>query len=372
MVHRNVLSSFDEIPNGANICLYGTGETASTIMNYLKNFRKDIKIVLFLDSFNNGEKYGIKIIKPENFLHFKNEIDLIIIASMYWNLIEKELARYRIEKYKILSNYLLYLLSPLKNQNSFFLSQEEMKFCSEVINLFKEGRDKELYHCLINFRIEQYQNEIPENFLKVVQSNSRQYLDFINFSAIHTILEGGVYDGTDTVNFLNQLKGKKYQIFGFEPNLEFFKKSPNKNLLSNKNVKIFPNALWRKKETLKFRIEQNSPSSSNLYDNDINDSILDINAITIDEFLSEQHISTIDFIKLDIEGAELDALLGAENTIKQCIPQLAISIYHNKNHLFQIPKLLHEMNAKYVFKLGQYSPTFIDSVLYAIPESLII
>ena len=73
---------------------------------------------------------------------------------------------------------------------------------------------------------------------------------------------------------------------------------------------------------------------------------------------------------MDIEGAETEALKGAESCLTKHRPQLAISIYHSNNDMLNIPIYLNKILKDYVFKIGQYSPDNDETILYAIPKEL--
>ena len=77
-----------------------------------------------------------------------------------------------------------------------------------------------------------------------------------------------------------------------------------------------------------------------------------------------------DAIEVVLEGAEMKALKGAEQTLIKFRPQLAISIYHSNNDMQDIPIYLHNILKNYIFKIGQYSPDNDETILYAIPEEL--
>ena len=71
------------------------------------------------------------------------------------------------------------------------------------------------------------------------------------------------------------------------------------------------------------------------------------------------------YIIMDIEGAELEALKGAEQTIRTSRPDLAICVYHAPHHLWEIPLYLHGLNLGYKFYLRNYTSFTGETVLYA-------
>ena len=71
-------------------------------------------------------------------------------------------------------------------------------------------------------------------------------------------------------------------------------------------------------------------------------------------------------IKLDVEGAELKALQGAEKTILQCRPKLAVCIYHKPEDIVEIPAYLLSLHSDYKFYIRHYQMSANETVLYAI------
>jgi FkbM family methyltransferase len=89
-----------------------------------------------------------------------------------------------------------------------------------------------------------------------------------------------------------------------------------------------------------------------------------VQTITIDTFFKEQGLEKVDFIKMDIEGAEVPALEGAAETIKAFKPKLAISVYHKWDDLFIIPRLIHSIRDDYQFYLDCTTGFGGETVLY--------
>jgi FkbM family methyltransferase len=87
-----------------------------------------------------------------------------------------------------------------------------------------------------------------------------------------------------------------------------------------------------------------------------------IQTVSIDHVLPGFHPT---FINMDIEGAELEALKGAEKTIQASRPDLAICVYHAPNHIWEVPLYLHSLGLSYQLYLRNYSSFTFETVLYA-------
>lgn len=74
----------------------------------------------------------------------------------------------------------------------------------------------------------------------------------------------------------------------------------------------------------------------------------------------------VSFIKMDIEGAEMGALRGAEELIRRRRPDLAICVYHSISDLYEIPLYIHSIVPEYQLYLRHHTPVFCETVCYAV------
>jgi hypothetical protein len=95
-----------------------------------------------------------------------------------------------------------------------------------------------------------------------------------------------------------------------------------------------------------------------IFNGDGGDSTEKIKITTLDQFVEEQGISKIDFIKADIEGAERDMLKGAQKVLKRFAPKLAICTYHLRDDPFILGKIITDANP-------DYRIVFLKKKLYA-------
>lgn len=373
VVKRNILYSLDILPPRAKIAIYGSGKVGVGFKSFIEEIRSDLIVTCFIDTFNSGKKDGIEIIKLGDLEVHKHLFDIIVVASSHWNQIEDELIKRKYPHY-IISNEIMYGTLDIKALGSFRFNANESEEITGRLNRalsFFNKEDKDYFELLIGLRLSDNESDFFD-FLKSTDGKLKvPYLDYIdkNFKG-NVILEGGVSDGIDSVHFYNFFNNNNLKVYGFEPFVEAFEVSPNKSILIKKGMEIFPWALWDEDKDLSFYKNEFSSSTSSVIRNNsvpATDEYTVVKGSRIDSFVRDMGINSICLLKLDIEGAEMEALKGASETIRKYKPQLAISIYHKKEHLFEVPELLRELHPGYKFKLGFYSPTFVDTILYALP-----
>jgi FkbM family methyltransferase len=142
------------------------------------------------------------------------------------------------------------------------------------------------------------------------------------------VIDGGAYEGNFTI-LASRLVGKTGKVICFEPEKNSYQKLIYRaKKLNLKNVLVLNFALWDKKETLTFRYQAEGESHiSKLSENEKTETSV-INGISIDEAKNLLKLKQIDFIKMDIEGAEIEALRGAQQTLADCNVYLTIASYH--------------------------------------------
>ena len=94
--------------------------------------------------------------------------------------------------------------------------------------------------------------------------------------------------------------------------------------------------------------------------------------IRLDDFNANHEPGRVDYIKMDIEGAEQKALVGASNIISSQKPKLAICLYHDIADYWEIPIQINNINPDYQLYFDHHSPIEWESVCYAIHEKQIL
>lgn len=164
------------------------------------------------------------------------------------------------------------------------------------------------------------------------------------------VIDGGAFWG-DSALVLHDYKPKR--IYSFEPQPDSFAML-QKTIIDNhleKNVYAVQKGLGSKSEARKL-YTNDMLSGSNIMHVKPNVSDLEtvttIDIVSIDSFVQENDLD-IGLIKLDIEGNELAAIHGAEQTIRRCRPLLCISIYHHPQDFFEIKPFIESLKLRYRF-----------------------
>jgi FkbM family methyltransferase len=139
------------------------------------------------------------------------------------------------------------------------------------------------------------------------------------------------------------------KVIAIEPgpeNLECLRRNFAAEIAAGRVV-LYPKGVWNSEDVLKFNIDPKSSAKDSFVMPIDNAQFLQVPVTTVDHLVAELNLPKVDFIKMDIEGAEQRAVAGARNTIAKYRPRMALCIYHVKGDEIMVPKLVAEAWAGY-------------------------
>src|SRR5687768_10877169 len=130
-------------------------------------------------------------------------------------------------------------------------------------------------------------------------------------------------------------------VVAIEPapeNIEVLRRNYAAEINAGKVI-VYPKGVWDKDDWLTLHIDpHNSAADSFMIEREGTHAIERVPLTTIDKMVQELKLDGVDFIKMDIEGAEVKALTGARETLAKFHPKIAVSAYHSPDHPVEIPK----------------------------------
>ncbi len=193
--------------------------------------------------------------------------------------------------------------------------------------------------------------------MKVCSPNEQYFSDRIQWKCEENIIDCGAYVGDTLSAFLrHKVNINNYYLFELD-DTNYEKLKEVCKVAESEGIKTHPKkkGVYSCTTTLYFESDADSSRLVN-YPTETS-----IPVISIDEDIN----TTISFIKMDIEGSELEAINGAIKTIRRDKPVLAICIYHKQEDFWKLPLRIKEICPEYTkFWIEQYSPWDIETVLY--------
>lgn len=180
----------------------------------------------------------------------------------------------------------------------------------------------------------------------------------------HVFLDVGAYNG-NTIEAFIKFAGDYEKIYAFEPFAESAQMVKDK-AFSNTEVHVAAASNYTGKKDFYCNNYGTLTMVTTILEEGAKHEKITLNTVAIDDVLNERKAT---FIKMDIEGSELDALHGAEKTIQKYKPFLAICVYHKKEDLITILPYLKSIVPKYKMYLRHHSKTASDLVLYCVADS---
>lgn len=220
----------------------------------------------------------------------------------------------------------------------------------------KDYRSKKLLFAIMN-------NWYRYDFITLSGSHEANYshyfdLDLLGRLSNEVFVDLGAYIGDTILDFIRIYGRNSYnKIYGYEITESTFKKLTN-------NLSIYDNIILKNNAVLDndgvvYVSENESDCSANKTGEKGDNSV---NSVTLDKDITDK----ITILKMDIEGGEQRALIGCKNHIVNDHPKLLLSVYHNNEDIWKIPRMIDEMCPGYDFYLrshgGSIYPTEITFI----------
>jgi FkbM family methyltransferase len=118
-------------------------------------------------------------------------------------------------------------------------------------------------------------------------------------------------------------------------------------------VVVYPKGVWSKEDTMTLNVDDtNFAANSVVMHSDSSHPSVMVQLTTIDKLVADLKLPHVDFIKMDIEGAEVPALAGGNETIARFKPRLAIATEHKPDDQYTIPAAVRKIRADYQMECG--------------------
>lgn len=367
---------------GQSICIYGDSIYGRTIKRILEEIDIQAEIKCFINSFHDDSVAtivdDISELSPELALNKYNDAQIVIASDYsleikqtikkikgnidnvidvssvaYGGIYEKMLRYYYFGKSDFTSemdvvgdiqdwfNY----YGQIKQNGQFSLLEKEL------LDYFDDSVSKETFKSITDFYLTGNIQKLIDSRASTPQYYSKDYFDI---SENETFIDCGAYNGDTVSAFIRYSQNKFKKIIAIEPDVNNFKKL--KENVKAENIDVINAVVADSCGYASFNLTGGRGAR-------ISDSsgVFKIKQIDLDS-LSNEHPS---FIKMDIEGAEISALKGAQKIIREYKPKLAICVYHRPQDLFEIPLFVKKLNPDYKIKLRKHTNGPLESVLYA-------
>lgn len=334
------------------VVFYGCGAILNSIIDSWNEY-VDRKIDYCCDS--NSEKWGqsfcgIKCISPEELIAIKDKCAVFVTIGEFrpvFNFLKER----GFPSVNLLYKYDLAASSFLAGHDH----NEVVNNLCKVYGYLSDQQSRKVFDSIISRVLGDGKNI----GIMVDICEKHQYFpaDIIKLSEHESFVDIGAYDGDTVRDLAARTQGKFDRVFSFELDAINFKSlQHNVGLMPERDrIKIYNVGIWDSECDITYSIGQ---SQSTVGAGEAHGHV-----VRLDDALESEKIT---FIKMDIEGAEPQALRGSQNIIRTQKPTLAICIYHDFKHLWEIPLYIKELVPEYKIYLRHHTNLEYETVCYAI------
>ena len=352
-------AKFNEVADSRKIIIFGASATAKHYLNQVKimNSRWFVEGIVDNDISKHGKEFMEYVIQsPETLLKYNKDDIVVLICSMHTGDIARQLDAMGIENY--FADF--WLNTPIKVSYKQVVPQEKIEWLKSIVC---DEESKRILDGIVEKRLNDFMDYTDIKYF----GKSEYFIDEFwkpYEDGSEVFIDGGGYTGDTIEEFVDWTKGNYKAVYSFEPDPSKAKMIKDNLWKWNGKVHLYEKGLYDKVTELKF-IEGDLLHSGKITEGS-NDECISINTAVLDDVVDVNERVT--FLKLDIEGAELEALEGARRIITQNKPRLAICIYHKMNDLWEIPKLILDMVPEYKIRIRHCGVRCRGTILYAVIE----
>lgn len=338
---KETKTAWDRLKNTSKpIVLYGMGNGADKILDWCDANGVRVAAIFASDDFVRGQVFrGYKICKYVDVVsQYEDFLLVVAFASESPAVLEHFFALG--DKHETLAPHL-----PLFEGDevvSFSWLAKYQKELLEVYTNLADEKSREVFAHTLNYKL--------SGKLAYLQSITTQREEdcrqLFHFSKDETYVDLGAYDGDTIKEFLNYTDSFYRKIVALEPDGKNFKKIQRfVQEAGLVNVYLLNKGIWSEEGTLSFAASGGRQSALQ------SDGKAEVLVDSVDHIMQEQEVS---YMKLDVEGAEFEALSGAAETIGKWTPKLFVAAYHRDNDLWRLPLLLWQLNKNYNIYLRKH------------------
>lgn len=346
------------IRSAQNVCVFGLGTFFREAFTS-KRVKEKYKVNLVSDNDPDkwGKEYeGLICVPPEELLKYEGLVVIIMVGNPL--PIQKQLDQMGIAWVTHVDLSVDDTLGMPKEKEWF---KGEIPKIQEAYKLFDEEESHKTYVNAICNRI-----AYPVARLSWQEMFSRgEYFSqpFMKLGDDEVYVDCGAYNGDTVLRFMEAVK-KWREIHAFEMDRENYDKMV-KSINDVRDVFLYNEGVWSENKEIAYGCGSGSNEPrSGISIMKLNDGKQHVaHAVKLDDVFRDKKVT---LIKMDIEGAETDALVGAKELIHRHRPKLAICVYHKTSDFWNIPLLLKQWVPEYHLRLRHHAVVNCwGTVLYA-------